>query len=34
MAAVEAHCENGELTVSIGKKSGSKEAEAVSVPVA
>ncbi|MFZ9568935.1 MAG: Hsp20/alpha crystallin family protein [Vulcanococcus sp.] len=34
MAAVEAHCENGELTVSIGKKSGSKEAEAISVPVA
>jgi HSP20 family protein len=32
--AVEAHCENGELTVCIGKKSGSKSSEAVSVPVA
>lgn len=30
---VHAHCENGELTVSIAKKAGAEEAKPVSIPV-
>ena len=30
---VHAHCENGELTVSIAKKAGAEEAKALTVPV-
>jgi HSP20 family protein len=32
-ASVHAHCENGELTVSIAKKAGTKEAKPITVPV-
>jgi HSP20 family molecular chaperone IbpA len=30
---VHAHCDNGELTVSIAKKAGAEEAKAVSIAV-
>ena len=33
LSSVHAHCENGELTVSINKKAGAEEARPVSVPV-
>jgi HSP20 family protein len=33
LKTVHAHCENGELTVSIAKKAGAAEAKAMSVPV-
>lgn len=31
--AINAHCENGELTISIGKKAGAPKADSVMVPV-
>ena len=33
LKTVHAHCDNGELTVSIAKKAGAEEAKTVSVPV-
>jgi HSP20 family protein len=33
LSSVHAHCENGELTVSIAKKAGTEEAKPVTVPV-
>jgi HSP20 family protein len=31
--AIQAHCEDGELTISIAKKAGAPSADAIAVPV-